>query len=310
LWCNAYKVIGLAGNPASLGSASAQFQVLPTSTFRIISRQPAKCTKATLRDKNHATWRQSASIVLLLVRPSHQTLTNISVLVIQLSIKANMFAKASTPPSRITRPPGPTCQRNIPIEPPRRTSILDKYIGIWAWPSKGGFIALDQASIADFTHLGLDPLDPQEWRLESQEAEDEFCQRLLHLGAKWWDSEARFGLVHAAAEMEPSVIESFEQELEPCPTMRERRWVSVGWPSKGGLWVGEFDTTVFEPVEHDNIVPIDTARLMLASTMDDKCRILREHFDAKFYQKVEQYQGYGFLNSWDTKEAGEVGPLE
>ena len=153
-------------------------------------------------------------------------------------------------------------------------------------------------------------MDPIEWRLESQAAEDEFCQRLLHLGAKWWDSEARCVFIHDAGDMEPNVIESLERELEPWPTMRERRWVSVGWPSTGGLWVGEFDTTMFEPVEDDNIVPSDTARLMLASTMDEKCRILREHFDAKFYQHVEQYEGYGFLNSWETKETGEVGPLK
>jgi hypothetical protein len=114
------------------------------------------------------------------------------------------------------------------------------------------------------------------------------------------------------ANDEPSaqVIESFEQGIEPNPTIRKRRWISVGWPSTGGLWVGEFDTTVYVPVERNNIVPYDTARLMLASTMDDKCRILREHFDAKFYHQVEEYEGYGFLNSWDTKETGKVGPLK
>jgi hypothetical protein len=220
-----------------------------------------------------------------------------------------MSAKTNKPQFS-KRPPGPTCQRNIPIEPLRRTNISDRSINLEAWPSKGGIIVLDHVSIADFTHLGLDPIDPPDWKLESPAAEDEFCQRLLHLGAKWWDSRARCALIYDAADMEPNVIKSLEEEQEPWPTMRERRWVSVGWPSTGGLWVGEFDTTVLDPVEHDNIVPCDTARLMLARTMNEKCVILRERFNAKFYQHVEQYEGYGFLNSWETKETGEVGPLE
>jgi hypothetical protein len=160
------------------------------------------------------------------------------------------------------------------------------------------------------THLGLDPLDPPEWRLESQAAEDEFCQRLLLLGARWWDSEERCIFIYNVADMEPNVIQALEEDREPWPTMRERRWVRVGWPSTGGLWVGEFDSAMFEIEEHDNVVPSDTARLMMARTMDEKCKILREHFDAKFYQHVSEYEGYGFMNSWGTKETGEIGPLK
>jgi hypothetical protein len=67
---------------------------------------------------------------------------------------------------------------------------------------------------------------------------------------------------------------------------------------------------MYEPERDDDIVPFETSRLLLASTMDQKCRILREHFNAKFCHRVEQYEGYGFLNSWETKETGEVGPLK
>jgi hypothetical protein len=49
---------------------------------------------------------------------------------------------------------------------------------------------------------------------------------------------------------------------------------------------------------------------MLACKMDEKCNIPRKHFNAKFYKQVEEYEGYGFLISWKTKEIGEVGPLE
>lgn len=53
-------------------------------------------------------------------------------------------------------------------------------------------IVLDSAEVIDFEFLGLSPLDPPVKRLDNQAAEDAFCQRLLLLGAKWWDSEARY----------------------------------------------------------------------------------------------------------------------
>jgi hypothetical protein len=86
--------------------------------------------------------------------------------------------------------------------------------------------------------------------------------------------------------------------------------VSVGYPSTGGLWVAEYDTTILEPEEDWNIVPFDTARLLLARTMDDKCKILQDHFRARLLQNVELYWGHAFLNSWKVKETGEVGPLK
>jgi hypothetical protein len=153
-------------------------------------------------------------------------------------------------------------------------------------------------------------MDPQELRFKSQEAEDEFCKRLLHLGAKWWDSRDRYGFICSVLDLLPMAFDALENDREPWPTMYERRWISVAWPSTGGLWVGEFDTTMFEPVEDDNIVPFERARLLLARTMDEKARILREHFNAKFFERVEEYEGYGFLNSWETKTTGERGPLQ
>jgi hypothetical protein len=49
--------------------------------------------------------------------------------------------------------------------------------------------------------------------------------------------------------------------------------------------------------------------LKLARTMDERSQVLRDHFRPKFYDDVREYKGYAFLNSWEEKETGEVGPL-
>jgi hypothetical protein len=84
------------------------------------------------------------------------------------------------------------CGQTCPYDSTVRALFTDNNASIYAWPSRGGVIILDDAEAIDFEFLGLNPLDPPEKRLEDQSAEDPFCQRLLLLGAKWWDSEARY----------------------------------------------------------------------------------------------------------------------
>ena len=170
-------------------------------------------------------------------------------------------------------------------------------------------IVLDHAEAVDLEFLGLDPLHPPAKRLSNQTDEDVFCQRLLLLGAKWWDSEARFQFLQDV-DVDVRAMQALEDETEPEPTMRERRWVSVGWPTTGGLWVAEFDTNLPGIMEDDNLLPFDSARLKLARTMDERCELLRDCFRATFYNDVRDYKGYAFLNSWEGKETGEVGPLQ
>jgi len=173
-------------------------------------------------------------------------------------------------------------------------------------------IILDNAEAIDFEFLGLDPLNPPVERLDDQVAEDAFCQQLLLLGPKWWDSEARYSIL---VEMEVGgghrADGVFRVDEAPTPTMREKRFVKVGWPSTGGLWVAEFDTTFAGVDEEDNLLPDDegAGRLWMARTMDERCAILRDRFKATFHKDMKDYKGYAFLNSWETKEVGEVGPL-
>jgi len=201
---------------------------------------------------------------------------------------------------------GMTC----PYDSTVRTIFDDNEARIYGWPSRGGVIILNKADAIDFEFLRLNPLDPPMERLDDQNAENDFCQRLLLLGAKWWDSEARYSIIIAVEECATRAGNgSFVVADQPTATMREKRFVKVGWPSTGGLWVAEFDTVFAGVDEEDNLLPEAPSRLQMARTMDERCDILRGNFEATFYETIEDYKGYAFLKSWTEKEEGEVGPL-
>lgn len=61
--------------------------------------------------------------------------------------------------------------------------------------------------------------------------------------------------------------------------------------------------------EEDNVDREAASRLLMARTMDERCQLLRDHFEARFHKKLDDYEGYAFLKSWEGKNWGEVGPL-
>lgn len=175
------------------------------------------------------------------------------------------------------------CGPSYPYNSSQRVRFTDDRARILAWPSRGGVIVLDEAEAMDFEFLGLDPLDPPMKRLPDDSEEDVFCQRLLLLGAKWWDSEARFTKVleiESGAAPNHRVNGAFIINKQPPPTMREKRLIKVGWPSTGGVWISEFDTTWAGVDEEDNLLDWDEdlGRLRMARTMDERCNMLRDRF--------------------------------
>ncbi|KAF2187304.1 hypothetical protein K469DRAFT_704996 [Zopfia rhizophila CBS 207.26] len=185
-------------------------------------------------------------------------------------------------------------------------------VSIWAWPSLGGLVVLERATALDFDFLGLDSVSPPTCRDSDQDAEDDFCKRLLLLGAKWFDSEERYRFVASVAEDDDRAILALEAGKERPPTMMERRWVSValnnGVNANNGLWVVEFETNLFGMQEKYNLVPDDAGKVGLAKTMDEKCKILKG-MGAKFYSTLGDYDGAACLNMWEWKTEGELGPL-
>ena len=100
-----------------------------------------------------------------------------------------------------------------------RTSLNQDTITLHGWPSRGGVIVLENATPPDFDFLHLDALDPPLRRDPDQTAEDAFCQALLHLGATWWDSEARRDFVRNLEYFDEEALDAAEadEDLEPYP---------------------------------------------------------------------------------------------
>src|SRR5436190_855689 len=76
------------------------------------------------------------------------------------------------------------------------------------------------------------------------------------------------------------------------PTMRERRWVRVGWPStssssgadgEGKFWVVEYDIGRPDIIEDDDVVPWEVGQLILARDMDERCEILKRMKGARSF---------------------------
>jgi hypothetical protein len=120
---------------------------------------------------------------------------------------------------------------------------------------------------------------------------------------KWWDSNARYSLLNSG---EVDIVE-FDESDKPLLMMRERHWVSMVWPSTGGLVVSEFDTNMWDVEIETVLVPEDVARLRLCTSMDEKAQMLKEKFRGKMWGNAEDYRGNAFIGCSGLKEAGEVG---
>ncbi|KAL9108236.1 MAG: hypothetical protein Q9227_006974 [Pyrenula ochraceoflavens] len=178
-----------------------------------------------------------------------------------------------------------------------RTHISSSNTFIFAHPSPGGLIVLD-ATLPDFLFLNLSHITPPSARDADQASEDAFAKQLLLAGGKWYASESRWRLLQRAKE--DGAILEFEEETEPLPTRKERRWICVGWPSdEKGLWVSEYEQIVYHVEDEDHIVPDDTARLRLCRDMDEKIEVMKVHFQAKWYRSPKECGVFEDLHAWE-----------
>lgn len=194
--------------------------------------------------------------------------------------------------------------------PPVRVSTTDDAVYIYAWPSRGGVIILPNATHIDFAFLHISALDPLPQPNEDSDAEDDFCKRLLLLGAKWWDSQARHSFCWSLANGEDGATNEVDEGRQPEPTPREKRWVRVGWceEPKDGLWVAEFDHGWYCIDEEDELMPENAAIVGLAKDMEERCELIKK-MGGRFYESLESYEGRGFMRAWEWKKDGEVGSL-
>jgi hypothetical protein len=235
-----------------------------------------------------------------------------------------------TPPERRTgnytrNALGAPAKTTLPARPMARTVLSPDSVSVWAWPSRGGLIVLNHATALDFTFLGFDTVQPPLWRDYDQDAEDALCQKLLLLGAKWFDSKDRYTFVAGVADKDDRYLLPLEAGEMPPLTRMERRWVSVAIVAAGkdegdedggkggerikGLWVLEYETTLPGMQEKHNLQPCDVDRVSLARTMEEKCEILKA-MGARFFASPSLYEGgAACVNAWEEKTQGEVGPL-
>ena len=195
-------------------------------------------------------------------------------------------------------------------------------------------IILEEATHVDFDFLGLSTSDPPLKRDRGRHEpddnkddtdaamvkEDVFCQRLLLLGAKWWDSEARHRFVARVGAGEGPAVKDVEEGRVEEATLRERRWIKVAWEGataaapgaaggSGGFWVLDYDTNMLGILEEENLVPEDAGKVGLARSMEERCEILKK-MGARFFGAMVDYEGETtFLRAWESKWEGEVGGL-
>lgn len=171
---------------------------------------------------------------------------------------------------------GPICARpRNNNDPTRRTVFTDTSVAIYAWPSRGGVIILEGTTHVDFGFLNLSTTEPPLKRDRGHhehdgnaddtdavmaKAEDAFCQRLLLLGAKWWDSESMYHFIRRVDAGHQPAVEAVEEGRVEEATLRKRRWVKVGWEGaaasgapggNGGFWVLDCDTNMHGILEEE-----------------------------------------------------------
>jgi hypothetical protein len=213
-------------------------------------------------------------------------------------------ARFTNPVQRPTHLCGPRTVYNSVKDLSKRIDFYEE-ITIFAWPSRGGVIVLERPCPADFDFLGLDRLDPPKKRHATRQEEDNFAQRLLFLGGKWWDSPARHALF-----IEPDHLQDGEvMAAQPEPTARENAWVGAAWTSSGGLVVAEWPTMMYPGGRMDEVAPDDVSRLFVCMTMDEKAAVLMDRLGGKRWKRVEDYEGKAFICSWGNHR-GEVGELQ
>jgi hypothetical protein len=191
-----------------------------------------------------------------------------------------------------------------------RTSLNQDTITLHGWPSRGGVIILENATPPDFDFLLLDAFDPPLRRDPDQTAEDAFCQALLHLGATWWDSEARRDFVRKLESFDEEALDAAEADEDLEPTRRERGWVRIAWPSHpvGALCVLACEKLVMGRKGDEKLRPKHYGLISLARTMDERCTVL-QRLGGTMYANISEYQGPTFLRAWEENHQEEKGSL-
>ena len=218
--------------------------------------------------------------------------------------------------------------RSRPINGNEKVLLQSDVVQIVGWPSHGGLIVLEDASHLDFAFLELpSPLCGMK-TFDGPDQEDRFCERLLQLGAIWWENDERRELVqtktrqayHELPRMTPVCgnfrrysprsrrsysHHEYEQVvigISPPSRPHETTHLLVGWPSTGGVWVAEIVNHPMHGINEDGFERLkQLSMLRLARSMDERCEMLQEVFGAKYHSTIGDYEGRGCLKWWNER---------
>ncbi|KAJ5001180.1 hypothetical protein K4K48_001708 [Colletotrichum sp. SAR 10_66] len=223
-------------------------------------------------------------------------------------------------PARTLPTPPPPPDHTSPNAP--RFEILPTQIHVFGYPTDQGdganVVALEDVSAVDLEFLSLpwQPLNNPIWeasrndpkyfslathvsvndpiRYQDQATENDFCRRLLRLGARRWETLDRFRFVLGAVDHDDLVMDKIEGGFEPAPVSEERCWAAVAWPSAGGVCVAEVPRMLVgigdqgEQSVKQEFMMDRRSVLKMAKNMDEKADVLLVTFEGKMYSSIDE----------------------
>ncbi|KAK1241804.1 hypothetical protein MKX07_007627 [Trichoderma sp. CBMAI-0711] len=142
---------------------------------------------------------------------------------------------------------------------------------VQGWPSKGGVYILEDCFGIELDFLKLDRFHstPQPYPSGPDAATEEeaHCNRMRQLGAVWWESEEQW------------VEEKLVKPLEPA-LRRAQRFVKVGWPAGGGVWVLD--------ITEDDAMTRGAGIIYNAHDMEERCRLI-EQLGGVFFENPKDW---------------------
>jgi hypothetical protein len=199
-----------------------------------------------------------------------------------LSVSYEIMTRTRVQNRTHTGPRGTIICPGVSPPGPVSTTIRAEYTKhgctVYGWPSTGGVIARNNCDIVELRFLGWNPLEAPESRNEDQEQEDAFCAQLRMIGGKWWGDRRRFLTV---------TEEEWEAERS------ELDEIYIGWPEGGGV-------LIVDNINDDT--PHDIGTLRLVTTMEERCRLLKDKLGAVYYEDPMSYPGFNGLGLEKTEK--------
>jgi hypothetical protein len=135
-----------------------------------------------------------------------------------------------------------------------RTSFNPNGCTIYGYPSTGGILVKDNATILDMNYLSLPRFDAVERSFDSAE-EDAFCERLRRVGATRWQYNCEW-------------LDNLIRHSEELVTDEQKRIMVYGWPADDrSVWVLEY--------QRSGDLPDGFGKVRMAADMEEKIEAMK-----------------------------------